>query len=666
MIKATEEIKKDFLIYAQEVNQNRAFPDAKDGLKPSQRAILWEMYKRGYSSNKPHVKCAKVDGGVIANWHPHGSEYGTLVRMSQPWVNNLCEIDFHGGNGSLLGGPEASAMRYTECRLSTASEDGLLKNIKKDTVDMMPNFSEDDEWPRVLPAIFPRLFINGSQGIGYTIAQEWEPGNLKEFTEKVKGYLKDGKVVCTSGIGPDYPTGGIIVNQKDLHTIYETGKGTIILRGKAEVENNIIKITELPYQVYAEPLIAKIKDLVNSEQLEGIEDICNKSDDSGLLIEIECSEDPQAILNKLYKLTDLQCSFSANQMALVNGVPTMLTLKDYIKVYVDHNIDCIVREHKFELNKTQDRLEIVDGLLKALAKIDDVISTIKSSKTVDAAKTNLKKVFGFTANQAQAIVDMKLGKLANLEGVELQKEQTDLNATIAVCNKVIGSGKEQKKVFLKRLEEFTNKYGWERRTQLTDVDIVKEKATIKKAPKSEEQFMVILTKGGYLKKVAIVNYKPQAKVKNADDEIVNAVKIGAKERLFAISDAGLVYKIPVNKIPVGSMNSTGIHLGYSFLNIFSGHEEQEFLVMLSKCGKIKKIKTEDLFKISKLIPAATPVIKLEDDSLIYAKLIDNEPIKYKIGKKEKTLDTTKYKAKGKKAGGVSGIKLKNNQSFEII
>lgn len=664
MIKATDEIKNDFLVYAQEVNTNRAFPDAKDGLKPSQRAALFTMYRKGFTSNKPHVKSAKITGAIIGELWPHGdgSAYESIVRMSQPWVNNIPEVDWHGANGSLIGGPEAASSRYTECRLAPVSEDGFFSNIKKDTVDMIPNFSDDDEWPKVLPAIFPRLFINGSQGIGYTIAQEWEPGNLNEFTEKVKDYV-NGKNTSCDNLYPDYPTGGVIINKKDIHTIYETGRGTVILRGKAEIENNLIKITELPYQTYAEPLIAKIKELVNSDQITGIEDICNKSDDNGLLIEIECSEDPNVIANKLYKLTDLQTSFSANMMALVDGVPQMLTLKDYIKVYVGHNLDCLVREYTFDKKKAQDRLEIVDGLLKALAKIDDIISTIKSSKSSDAARTNLEKKFGFTKVQSQAIVDMKLGKLANLEQAELNKEQAELNKIITNCDKILGSKSNQKKEFIKRLEAFTKKYGWERRTQLTDIDVVKEKAIIKNTPKSEEHFMVILTKGGYLKKVDMASFRPLAKMKSEEDKIINAVRIGAKEKLFAISKNGLVYKVPVNKIPLGTMNSTGINFGYNFINIFSGHEEQYYLFILTKNGKVKKLDAKDFFKISKLIPSATPIIKLDaDDELLYTWMIDDDPIKYQVGKKEKFIDTTKYKPKGRKSGGVKAIK----KEFKLI
>ncbi|MBQ3420977.1 MAG: hypothetical protein IJH34_04790 [Romboutsia sp.] len=669
MIKATDEIKNDFLIYAQEVNQNRAFPDARDGLKPSQRAALYTMYRKGFSSSKPHVKSAKITGAIIAELWPHGdvSAYDSIVRMSQPWVNNLPEVDFHGGNGSLIGGPEAASSRYTECRLSKASEDGFFSNIKKDTVDMIPNFSEDDEWPIAFPAVFPRLFVNGSQGIGYTIAQEWEPGNLNEFADKVKEYVKSKTVNCDN-MYPDYPTGGVIINKKDIHTIYETGKGTVVLRGKVAIENNLIKITELPYQTYAEPLIAKIKELVNSEQITGIEDICNKSDDSGLLIEIECSEDPNIVVNKLYRLTSLQVSFSANQMALVDGVPQMLTLKDYIKGYVEHNIECIVREYKFDLAKAQNRLEIVDGLLKALVNIDEVISSIKKSKSSEAAKANLEKEFGFTKVQSQAIVDMKLGKLANLEQVELNNEQKELNKTVANCNKFIGSDSLQKKEFIKRLEAFVKAYGWERRTAVTDVDIVKEKATIKKTPKSEEQFMVVLTKGNYIKRVSLVNYKPQTKVKNAEDEVVSVIKVGAREKFILISETGMMYKLQTNKIPTCTMNSTGTSLSDlvndKILNIYTGSEEDPYIFMITQNGLVKKMNASDVFKIGKNV--GTMIMKLEpNDRIINLSLITSQTVKYTVGKKQYSLETDKFKTKGRSAGGVKGIKVKEGQSFEL-
>lgn len=655
-IRTIDEIHNDFMVYAKEVNEERAFPDVRDGLKPSQRASLWEMYESGYTSNKPHVKSAKVDGGIIARWHPHGSEYSTFARMSQAWVNNIPEVDWHGANGSLLGGPEAAASRYTECRLSKASEDGFFSNIKKNTVDFKLNFSEDLEWPSVFPAIFPRLFVNGSQGIGYTIAQEWELGNLNEFTNKVKQYLKTKKVTCDD-IYPDYPTAGIIINKKDIHTIYETGKGSVVLRGKTEVNNDLIKITSLPYQVYVEPFIANIKDLVNSGKLTGIEDIYNKSDDNGMLIEIECSEDPNLVLNSLYKLTDLQCTFSANQMALVNGKPELLTLEDYIRIYIEHNVECIKREYQFELDKANNRKEIVDGLVKALGMIDSIISTIKKSKSSEEAKKSLVSQ-GFTSNQAQAIVDMRLGKLANLEQTELTKEQKELTKKVADFTKVINSSKAQEKEFIKRLEDFTSKYGWERRTEVTDIDFKSETKQVKTVVKTTEQVMITLDDG--LKRISLADYR---ETKNSN--IKKAVKVGTRDKVILISNKGKMYKIEANKIPKGTMKSSSnnpktlinLEPDETIMNMFSGTEEMPYMFFITDKGNVKKIETKDVFYISKNV--GTIVMKLKDEEIIWAKLVEDEPITIETGKKTIKLDPTKFRAKGRSSGGVRGFKVKD-------
>lgn len=666
-INILDELHNDFLVYASEVNNNRAFADVRDGLKPSQRAVLYTMFSHGFSSNKPHVKSAKVDGAVIGELWPHGSEYTTIVRMSQPWVNNICEIDFHGGNGSIQGGPDAASSRYTECKLSKAAEEGLFEGIKKDTVDMIWNFSEDIQWPSVLPAIFPRLFVNGTSGIGYTIANDWQPGNLNEFASKVKTYIKTKKVDC-SDIYPDYPTGGTIINKSNIHTIYETGKGTILVRAKTNIIDNIIQITELPYQVYAEPLIAKIKDLVNNEQIAGIEDICNKSDEIGLCIEIECSEDPIIVLNNLFKLTDLQCSFSANQMALVDKVPTLLNLEQYIDIYIKHNIECIKREYKYDLNKAQQRLEVVDGLVKALGVIDQVIDTIKQSKSTEIARENLIKAYAFTENQAKAIIEMRLGKLANLEIKALHDEQSDLNKIVDDCNKILGSSKSQEKEFIKRLDNFVNRYGWERRTEVIDIDIAKEKAITKKVqPKSEDCF-IVLTAGNYIKRISLTAYKPQTKYKSETDKVVNAIKVGTKDKVILVSESGKMYKLQANKIANCSMNSTGMYLGDLFtdkiINIYSGTEAEQYLFFITNTGSVKKIVATDVFNIGK--NTGTTVMKLDNNYIIDCRLTNDEIIKYEINGKEKLLDTAKFKPHGRNAGGVAGIKIKPNQTFTLI
>ena len=675
-ISAIKEIHDDFIVYAKEVNEERAFPDARDGLKPSQRACLWEMFTKGYTSNKPHVKSAKVDGGVIASWHPHGSEYSTFARMSQDWVNNIPEVDWHGANGSQLGGPQPAASRYTECRLAKASEDGFFSNIKKNVVDFKLNFSEDLEWPTVLPAIFPRLFINGSQGIGYTIAQEWELGNLREFTEKVRSYLKTKKVNCND-IYPDYPTGGIIINKKDIHTIYETGKGSVILRAKTEIEDNIIKITELPYQVYAEPLIQEIKDLVNSEKIIGIEDIYNKSGDTGLLIEIECSEDPDYILNRLFKLTDLQCTFSANQMALVNGIPEMLTLEDYIKVYLNHNLECIKREYEFDLKKATDRKEIVDGLIKAIQSIDSIIVEIKKSKSSDDAKNNLVKKFGFTENQAKAIVDMRLGKLAHLEGVELNKEAKELDKTINDCNKILASDKLREKELIKRLDDFTNKYGLNRRTQVTDIDTKEEKAQVTKVIKPKEEYMIILSDDNMIKRIKLSSYSNRGN-RNNMVKTIKTLKVSAGSKIVLISNLGKMYKLPVNKIAFGMMGSSGSYLpellnlkpslvvgggvgfieGEKIINIFSTETDKDFMVFITKNGLIKKM--NHCLGLSKSTGAVVMKLDSQDEVISVDLYNDSDKIELKTSKRDLTLKVNDLKAKGRGAGGVK-IKLKKEE-----
>lgn len=674
MINIAEELKTDFLVYATEVNTNRAFPDARDGLKPVQRATLWTMYKDGYFSNKPHVKSAKVNGACIARFHPHSdtSVYETVVRMSQNWLNNICEIDFHGANGSLLGGPDAASSRYTECRLSKASEDGFFSNIDKDTVDMILNFSEDEKWPSVFPAIFPRLFVNGSQGIGYTIAQTWLPGNLIEFKDQVKNYIETGKIDYDK-IAPDFPTGGVITNKKDISQIYRTGVGSITLRGKVNIENQFINITELPYQVYAEAFIQKVKDLVNNETLTGIEDICNKSDDSGLLIEIECSDNPQLVLNKLYKNTDLEISMSANQMALVNKVPVMLNLEQYIKVYLDHNLNCIKREYQYLLTKAEARLDVVSGLLKALSIIDQVIYTIKNSKYSEAAKTALMTAFDFTEIQAKAIIDMKLGKLANMEQADLEKEQIGLEKDINRYTKIINSEKNQIKEFLSRLDDYVDKYGAERKTLLLDIDPLAEKQEAKKLISTElEDYTIILTKGNALKRIKTKDYKPQKKILLEEDKPIKVINAFAKDRIILISNMGIMYKIQVDKIPICNISASGQKIteiykdASQILNIFTGAEEETDMFFITKQALVKKIKTKDVFSVSKLVGA--PVMKINaGDEIIDCRLVnDSDKIVVAVNDKIKNIDTSKFISKGRSAGGVSsGIKLRKGQEINI-
>lgn len=551
MIDIREELSKNFIDFAAEANGQRAFPDARDGLKPGQRACLWEMYVKGYTSNKPHVKSAKVDGGVAATWWPHGTTaiYDTFARMSMPWINNIPEVDFHGSNGNQVIGAAPAADRYTEARLAPASEQGFLSEMKKNPVPMIKNFSEDEEWPEVLPAIFPRLAVNGSQGIGVTVAQVWLPMNLGELTTAIKGYIHSGTLDVSEGL-IDFPTKGIIINKDDLHIIHETGKGKVILRGKVEIKGNNILITELPYQVYVEPFIDDIKKLIKEGTLTGIDDILNKSDKKRLLVEISCTENPEQVLKMLYAKTDLQKNFNANQFALVGKTPRMLTLKDYIDIYVQHNLNCIQKEYQFDLDKATKKLEVTQGLIKVLASIDDIIVLIKQSDSSKDAIGKLVTKYGFTEVQAKAIVDMKLGRLAKLEAVELNKTEQGLESDITEFNRILNSEVNQKELFLTRLDTFTKKFGFPRRTQLTQIEIPKEN-------KSKPEFIpepcgIVITTTHTIKRMAKA-IKPKA-----NEYFLMNQETDTSDWLSVFTAAGKMYKIQTKDIPEGTTASKGI------------------------------------------------------------------------------------------------------------
>lgn len=551
MIDIREELSKNFIDFAAEANGQRAFPDARDGLKPGQRACLWEMYVKGYTSNKPHVKSAKVDGGVAATWWPHGTTaiYDTFARMSMSWINNIPEVDFHGSNGNQVIGAAPAADRYTEARLASASEQGFLSEMKKNPVTMIKNFSEDEEWPEVLPAIFPRLAVNGSQGIGVTVAQVWLPMNLGELTTAIKGYIHSGTLDVSEGL-IDFPTKGIIINKDDLHIIHETGKGKVILRGKVEIKGSSILITELPYQVYVEPFIDDIKKLIKEGTLTGIDDILNKSDKKHLLVEISCTENPEQVLKMLYAKTDLQKNFNANQFALVGKTPKMLTLKDYIDIYVQHNLNCIQKEYQFDLDKATKKLEVTQGLIKALVSIDDIIALIKQSDSSKDAIGKLVTKYEFTEVQAKAIVDMKLGRLAKLEAVELNKTEQGLQSDITEFNRILNSEANQKELFLTRLDAFTKKFGFPRRTQLMQIEIPKES-------KSKPEFIpepcgIVITTAHTIKRMA-----KAAKPKTNEYFLMNQ-ETNTGDWLSVFTAAGKMYKIQTKDIPEGTTASKGI------------------------------------------------------------------------------------------------------------
>lgn len=668
-----KELHQNFIDFAYEANSQRAFPDARDGLKPGQRACLWEMFTKGYLSNKPHVKSAKISGGVIASWWPHGDTaiYETFARMSQNWINNIPEVDWHGANGNIVIGNAPASSRYTEAKLAKATEEGMFCGIKKNNVPMILNFSEDEEWPEVLPAIMPRLLINGSQGIGVTIANVWLPMNLIEISNSIKDYIKTG-VINNNSVYPDFPSGGIIINKDNLHLINETGKGKVVLRAKTEIKNNSIFITELPYQVFVEPLLDEIKKLVSDGELEEIKEIYNKTDKKKLLIEIECKSNPEGVLKKLFNSTNLQKNYNANQFALVGKTPSLLNLKRYYDIYISHNTECISKEYIYDLKKAEARNEIVNGLLKALEDIDNIIKLIKASKSAIDAKENLINKYKFSEAQAKAIVDMKLGKIANLEKIELENEKKELEKTIENCKDILSNNDKILNILIERLESFTKKYGSKRKTELTQINISKEdKEIINVVP---EDVVVMVTQSGEIKRIPKKSFRAQRRngkgIKSINDIILTSISTNTIDNVLIFTNSGKMYKILVDNIPVGTNVSKGESI-YNLINIPTEEKiiaatsinrdiDKKYAVFITKQGLFKKTLLEEYKNIKKA--TGIQAIKLKDNDSIAKVFFMNEE-NFMIFTKDGVaikFDTKDIKPIGRVTSGVKAIKLNDN------
>lgn len=677
IIEICQELHQNAIDFAYEANSQRAFADARDGLKPGQRACLWEMYIKGYSSSKPHVKSAKIDGGVAATWWPHGTTaiYETFARMSQSWINNIPEVDWHGANGNQIIGSSPAADRYTEARLSTAAEEGMLYGLKKNNVPMILNFSEDEEWPEVLPAIFPRLLINGCQGIGYTVANVWLPHCLKEIVDIINNYIQSGEINYEN-IYPDFPSGGVIINKNDLANIYKTGKGTVILRGRAEIDNNSIFITELPYQTYVEPLLDEIKELILKEEITGIKDIYNKSDKKRLLVEIECDGNPRVVLNQLYKLTSLQKSFSANQYALVSKTPKLLNLKQYLDIYINHNLECIQKEYEFDLKKAQARQEIVEGLVKALEDIDNIIELIKKSDNSINAKNTLIEKYQFTENQAKAILDMKLSRLAKLEKVELNEELKGLTSNIESYFQIIQNVNKRKEIFLDRLLTFANKHGSNRKTALTQIEKKPEEKEIEFV--EPEKCAVVLTESGLIKRIPSSSFRTQHRngkgIKTQDDITSMIIRTNTIDSLMIFSDKGKMYRLLVNDIPVGTNVSKGqsvksliemeVNENPSVIYSIYRDTDAKYVLFTTKNGVVKKTSIDEYVNTKKKSGISAITLR-EDDELISVNLIKDEDL-ILITEKGMAIkfSSTEIGASSRTTIGVKGITL-NKEDYVV-
>ena len=672
------ELGTNFIEYAVSVNTDRAIPESKSGLKPVARRILWGSYVGGRTSNKAHVKCARIVGDVMGSLHPHGdsSIYGALVRLAQPWVMRYPLIDFHGSCGN-QNGDGAAAMRYTEARLAKITEDGMLAGIKKKNVDFTPTYDDADEEPITLPAVFPNLLCNPNTGIGVAIACNWLPHNLKEVANAIYDYI-DGKEPMLPG--PDFPTGGIVINKNDIPNIMRTGHGSIKLRGKYNIEKNKIVFYEIPYGVTIEDLLANIAEVCNNKEIEGISEIRDESNKKGIRVVIECQKgiEPSSLINKLFAKTKLQISISYNQIALVDKTPVELNLKDCCKIYVDHNIDCLKKELNFDLHKAEDRLHIIEGLLIALEDIDNVIALIKKSSDSTKAKEALITKYSLSEIQAKSILAMRLSSLAHMEKVELENEKKELVDKIADIKDVLTNHARQLSMIKDNLSAIVNKYGDNRRTELAQISVKPEEKEI--AEVIPENVVVTLTQNGLIKKVPTSSFKVQRRggkgVKSADESIMEMISTNTVDTLMFFTNKGKMYRTIVDNIPTGTNASKGIAIN-TIVNLENDERviamsslyrktNAKYVVFVTKQGLFKKTYIEEYMKTNRNNGIAAIKLK-EEDSVVGVTFLDEEDVilvtkgGYAIHFETKSINPI-----GRLTSGVKGIKLSENDEVENI
>lgn len=680
-----EEVKKSYLTYAMSVIVSRALPDVRDGLKPVQRRILYTMEELGVRSNTPYKKCARIVGDTLGKYHPHGdaSVYEALVRMAQDFNMRYPLIDGQGNFGSIDGDPPA-AMRYSEARLEKIAEE-MLKDIDKNTVDFKPNFDNSLKEPTVLPSMLPNLLLNGATGIAVGMATNIPTHNIKEVVDAISYYIDNRNCSVRDLMkfikGPDFPTGAIVIANEEMFRAYETGDGKIVIRAKMKLEKlkngkDAIVITEIPYQVRKSAIIERISELVREGEIDEISDIRDESDRDGIRIVIELKRgiNPKILINKLYKHTQLQETYSINMVALVNNEPKILSLKDLIKYYVDHRVEVITRRTKFDLNKAEERLHIVEGLLIALNNIDRVISIIKSSESPSNAKTNLMKEFKLTEVQANAILDMKLQKLTSIEVKDLKEEHKSLIRTIKDLKDILSNENRVFEIIKGELKYLAEKYGDERRTTIEygEVEEVEEKELVQK-----EDVAIILTNLGMIKRIPISVYRSQrtggrgvsATSTMEEDSIEHLVIANTHEELLVFTDKGKAYSLDVYKIPETSRVARGTNIR-TLLNM--GNEEtirslvvfdkeaKGFITIISRKGMVKKVDVDEFKNIRSTGIIALPTERgdvLQD--AVFTRGDDDIIIATANGLALRTSEKN-IRPMGRSARGVIGIRLRNN------
>ncbi len=727
-IDISQEAKKSYLDYAMSVIVSRALPDVRDGLKPVHRRILYAMYKDlGLTHDHKYSKCAGVVGEVLKKYHPHGdmAVYDAMVRLAQEWNLRYPLIDGQGNFGS-IDGDSPAAYRYTEARLTKIAEE-LLKDYQKETVDFTPNFDGSEDQPVVLPALLPNLLLMGSEGIAVGMATKIPPHNLTEVIDAILYTIKKAEkseqpepvaqeqgeesteetqsvenILATAEVffpftfnttidelleyikGPDFPTGGAIFDQNEIKNVYRTGRGRVLMRGIAEIEElnggkSAIIIRELPYQVNKATLVARIAELAKDKKLDGISDLRDESDRAGIRVVVELKRDvaPRKVLNNLYKLTALQTSFPANMVALVNGIPRICNLKLILEEYIKHRFDVVTRRSQFELRQAQARLHILDGLLIAVNDIDAVIQLIRNSKSADEARSNLMEKYSLSDIQATAILDMQLRRLAALERQKLEEEWKSVKAIIDYLVSILGDPLKMISVIKDEILKIKEEYGDERRTKVfaskadefSDEDLIQNEPTV-----------ITVTKTGYVKRQSMTSFKTQKRggkgvmgmTTKEDDAIDHILFSQTHDYMLFFTNKGKVYQTRVFEIPESSRVAKGQAVA-NLLNIESGEtissiltynpgqkENKDFVLLATKKGEVKKTNLKEFANIRKNGIIAIKIA--QDDSLTWARFTSGADDVLLVTANGKIIcfSESQIRPTGRSSMGVRGIKLLEN------
>lgn len=683
------EMRKSFLDYSMSVIVSRALPDVRDGLKPVHRRILYTMFEKGLTYDKPYHKCADTVGAVLGSYHPHGDSpvYDALVRLAQDFSMRYMLVDGHGNFGSVDGDPPA-AYRYTEARMSKISME-MLTDIDKKTVDFMPNYDDRLQEPVVLPCRFPNLLVNGSSGIAVGMATNIPPHNLGEVVDAMD-YLIDNPDASVSELmeyipGPDFPTGATIMGRSGIRAAYATGRGKIVVRAKAEIveeKNGRFKIivTELPYQVNKARLIESIADMVKDKRIEGISNIEDHSDRNGMHIEIDVKRDasPQIVLNQLFSYSQLQVTFGVIMIAIVNGEPKLLTLKDILNHYIDFQVDVVTRRTQFDLNKAKERMHILEGLKIAIDFIDEVIAIIRSSKDQGEAKLRLMERFGLDEIQAQSIVQMRLGQLTGLERQKIEDEIAALHVKIDDYEDILSNHSRVLQIIKEEVNAVRNKYADQRRTEILSVsgevdieDLI-----------PQEDCVLTLTQFGYVKRLSIDTYKTQKRggrgvagmTRREEDVATEMFIINSHDYVLFFTDKGRVYRLKCYEIPEGSRQSKGMNIANLLpidadehvTSMIKVHEfdEDKYLIMVTRKGIVKRI---ELNAYNTARKGGLIALELnEGDELAWVRMTDGESEVIVATKKGMAIrfKETDVRPMGRQARGVKAITLREDD--EVI